>query len=206
MFNEFSEEARKIMVSAKEEMYSLKHPYVGSEHLLLAILKNDNDVSKKLKESKLTYDTFKNEIVNTIGIGSNPSKWFLYTPLLKRIIENAIIDSKENNNGIVTVEHLFIGLLEEGEGVAIRILLSMNIDIDELYQEFSYKIVNITKCKKSKNKGGICHGNKSNAKKSKKFIFIRFYSSSFNYRSNCCIFGLPINYSKKGASRTRKNI
>ena len=150
MFNEFSEEARKIMVSAKEEMYSLKHPYVGSEHLLLAILKNDNDVSKKLKESKLTYDTFKNEIVNTIGIGSNPSKWFLYTPLLKRIIENAIIDSKENNNGIVTVEHLFIGLLEEGEGVAIRILLSMNIDIDELYQEFSYKIVNITKCKKSK--------------------------------------------------------
>ena len=60
MFNEFSEEARKIMVSAKEEMYSLKHPYVGSEHLLLAILKNDNDVSKKLKESKLTYDTFKN--------------------------------------------------------------------------------------------------------------------------------------------------
>ena len=150
MFNEFSEEARKIMVSAKEEMYSLKHPYVGSEHLLLAILKNDNDVSKKLKESKLTYDTFKSEIVNTIGIGSNPSKWFLYTPLLKRIIENAIIDSKENNNGIVTVEHLFIGLLEEGEGVAIRILLSMNIDIDELYQEFSYKIVNITKCKKSK--------------------------------------------------------
>ena len=150
MFNEFCEEARKVMVSAKEEMYELKHPYVGSEHLLLAILKNENDVSKKLKEYKLTYESLKKEIINVIGIGTNPSKWFLYTPLLKRVIENSIIDSKENNNGIVTVEHLFLGILEEGEGVAIRILLGMNIDIDELYQDFAYKIVNTSKCKKNR--------------------------------------------------------
>ena len=150
MFNEFCEEARKVMVSAKEEMYELKHPYVGSEHLLLAILKNENDVSKKLKEYKLTYESLKKEIINVIGIGTNPSKWFLYTPLLKRVIENSIIDSKENNNGIVTVEHLFLGILEEGEGVAIRILLGMNIDIDELYQDFAYKIVNTSKCKQNR--------------------------------------------------------
>lgn len=150
MFSEFTEEARKIMVSAKEEMYALKHPYVGSEHLLLAILKNNNSVSKKLKEYKITYDIVKTEMINIIGVGTKESDWFLYTPLLKRIMENAIVDSKENNHGEVTVEHLFVGLLEEGEGVAIRVLLGMNIDLDELYQEFSYKLVNSTKNKKHK--------------------------------------------------------
>ena len=49
MYNNFTEEARKILVSAKEEMKNLKHPYVGSEHLLLAILKDDNEISEKLK-------------------------------------------------------------------------------------------------------------------------------------------------------------
>ena len=73
----------------------------------------------------------------------------LYTPLLKRIIETSIINSKENNNGDVTVEHLFQGLLEEGEGVAIRIMLGMNIDLDSLYNEFTTKLVS-TKKKKNK--------------------------------------------------------
>ena len=68
MFGEFTEEARKILVSAKEEMYELKHPYVGSEHLLLAILKDNNAVSKKLKEYNLTYDVLKKEMKNTIDI------------------------------------------------------------------------------------------------------------------------------------------
>lgn len=148
MFGNFTEEARKILVNAKQEMNELRHPYVGSEHLMLAILKDDNNVSKKLKQYQLDYDTFKNKIIETIGVGSKESEWFLYTPLLKRVMENAIIDSKENNNGDVTVEHLFSNLLEEGEGVAIRIMIGMNIDLDSLYHDFSYKIFN----KKKKNK------------------------------------------------------
>lgn len=150
MFGNFTEEARKILVNAKLEMFNLKHPYVGSEHLLLAILKSENNVSKKLKKYNLDYDKLKQEIINIIGMGSKESEWFLYTPLLKRIIENAIIDSKENNNGDVTIEHLFQSLLEEGEGVAIRIMLGMNIDIDSLYNEFTYKLSNNSKRKKSK--------------------------------------------------------
>ena len=109
MFGEFTEEARKILVSAKEEMYELKHPYVGSEHLLLAILKDNNAVSKKLKEYNLTYDVLKNEIISIIGTGSEYPEWFLYTPLLKRIIENAILDCKDDDS-IVTVDKLFISL------------------------------------------------------------------------------------------------
>ena len=149
MFGNFTEDARKILVDAKKEMYELKHPYVGSEHLMLSILKTDNSVSQKLKEYNLNYDTLREEIINVIGVGSKPSECFLYTPLLRRILENAIIDSKENNNGDVTIEHLFSSLLEEGEGVAIRIMMGMNIDIDSLYDEFSYRFVN-TKKKKNK--------------------------------------------------------
>jgi len=148
MFGNFQEEARKVLLLARGEMSMLKHPYVGSEHLLLAILKTKNNVSKKLKNYNLNYEIFKDKLVETVGMGSKESDWFLYTPLLKRVIESAILDSKENNNGEVTLEHLFSSLLEEGEGVAIRVILSLNIDIDALYQEFSYKIVN----KKRKNK------------------------------------------------------
>ncbi|MBE6149188.1 MAG: ATP-dependent Clp protease ATP-binding subunit [Firmicutes bacterium] len=140
MFNNFTEEARKILVKAKEEMSLLRHPYVGSEHLLLSILKNENNVSKRLKQYDITYEIFKEKIIEIIGIGSKQSEWFLYTPLLKRIMENAILDSKEINSD-VTVEILFSNLLEEGDGVAIRILLNLGIDLDKLYSEFNYKIL-----------------------------------------------------------------
>jgi len=148
MYNSFTEEARKILMRAKEEMKKLKHPYVGSEHLLLSILKDNNEISEKLKDYDLDYKRFKNELIDIVGVGSKESECFLYTPLLKRIMENAVYDSKENNNGNVTISHLFSSMLEEGEGIAIRILIGMDIDLDDLYQEFAYKLP----IKKSKNK------------------------------------------------------
>jgi ATP-dependent Clp protease ATP-binding subunit ClpC len=149
MFGKFDEDAQKILLLAKKEMNELKHPYVGSEHLLLAILKFDNSVSKRLKSLNIDYKTFKNKLVSIVGIGSKKSEWFLYTPLLKRVIENAVIDSRENNAGEVTCEHLFLALLEEGEGVAIRILFSMNVDIGKIHNSFSKKITGKKKQKKS---------------------------------------------------------
>ena len=140
MFGNFEEETRKVLIHAKEEMKALKHPYVGSEHLLLAILKDENDISDKLKSYHITYEAVREEIIKMIGTGSKESEWFLYTPLLKRVLEQAVVDSKENNQGVVTIEHLFSSLLEEGEGVALRILVGMDVDIDDLYQEFSYKL------------------------------------------------------------------
>lgn len=148
MFGNFEEEARKTLVVAKKEMQDLNHPYVSSEHLLLAILKSDNEITERLEEYDLTYEVFKKEIIKIIGKGSKPSEYFLYTPLLKRIIENASLDAKENNNGIVTINHLFSSLLEEGEGVAIRVLIGMDIDIDELYNDFSYRLTSKQSSKK----------------------------------------------------------
>ena len=148
MYSSFTEEARRILIGAKLEMKELKHPYVGSEHLLLSILKNDYDLSFKLKEYNLTYDSFKNEIIKIIGKGTKNSTCFLYTPLLKRVMENAIYDAKENNSGEVTTNHLFSSLLEEGEGVAIRILINLDIDLDTLYHDFAFKNTKIFKGKK----------------------------------------------------------
>ncbi len=149
MFSKFSEESQKVLLLAKKEMSSLKHPYVGSEHLLLAILSNkESDISQKLNEYGINYETFKNEVIKVIGKGTISNNWFLYTPLLKRIIENATIDCRENKDKEITVLHLFLSLLEEGDGVAIRILMGMNIDVDVLYEEFSSNFI----LKKSKNK------------------------------------------------------
>ena len=147
MFSKFDEEAQKVMVEAKREMQALKHPYVGSEHLMLAILKGNNDVSKKLKTFGIDYKKFKNEIINIIGEGSTESDWFLYTPLLKRTLESAVNDAKEVD-GVVTISNLFYSILEEGEGVAIRIMLGMNVDMDKIYSYFSRKMVKKSNSKK----------------------------------------------------------
>ena len=150
MFSKFSEEAQKSLLLAKTEMMKLNHPYVGSEHLLLAILSTNNSVSRSLKKYNITYEVFYNEILKIIGKGSKPTTWYLYTPLLKKIIENASFDSKEKKEKEVTLEQLFISLLEEGDGVAIRILIGMNIDIDLIYEDFSNKFI-VKKIKKDNN-------------------------------------------------------
>ena len=140
MISNFNDEAKEIMTKAKLEMLELKHPYIGTEHLVLAILHSNNDVSERLIKYNLTYNNFKKEILSIIGKGTKKSDFFLHTPLLKKVIENAIMDSKDNNNGIVTVNHLFSALLDVGEGIAIRIMISMNLDLDNIYDELSEKI------------------------------------------------------------------
>lgn len=150
MFGKFSEEAQKILIETKKEMLSLKHPYVGSEHLVLAILKDtDNEVTKLLKKYELDYQKFRDELVKIVGMGSKKSEWFLYTPLLKRVLENAIVSSKEKNEEVTSLS-LFSAVLEEGEGVAIRILLGMDIEVDKLYDEFVEIPVRDFKSKKRK--------------------------------------------------------
>jgi len=140
MISNFNEEAQEILIKAKLEMLELKHPYVGTEHLVLSILHTKNKLTEKLEKYNLTYNRFKKQIIDIIGKGSKKSEFFLYTPLLKKVIENAIMDSKDNNNGEVTVDHLFASLLDVGEGIAIRIFMGLNLDLDNMYDEFTSKI------------------------------------------------------------------
>lgn len=150
MFGNFSEEAQNILVKAKLEMLELKHPYIGTEHLVLSMLSNSKKIKEKLSSYHLDYEIFKKEIIKVLGIGEENNSLFLYTPLLKKVINSAILDSKDNNDGVVTTEHLFSSLLEEGEGVAIRIFLSMGIDINAMYAEFATSLVKKVKPKKNR--------------------------------------------------------
>ena len=145
MLGNFNEEAQFILLKSREEMLNLCHPYIGTEHLVLAILKNENNLSKKLTNYGLTYENFQKEIINIIGKGTKKSPFYLYTPLLRKIIDNAMLNAKDNNNGEVTTEHLFSSLLEEGEGIAIRIFIGMQLNLENMYEEFSYKLIKKTK-------------------------------------------------------------
>lgn len=150
MIGNFNEEAQKILMNAKQEMIELGHPYIGTEHLLLAILKSDTNISNRLFSYGLSYANFKEELCKTVGTTKRKVELFLYTPLLRKVIESSIIDSKENNDGEVTVEHLFFSMLEEGEGIAIRIIIGMGLDIETMYDDFSSSL--IKKSKKNKKK------------------------------------------------------
>ena len=150
MFSKFSEEAQKVLIYSKKEMKELKHSYVGSEHLFLALLKLDKEFSKKMKTLGLTYNSFKDKLIEFVGIGNSDNTWFLYTPLLKRIIETSLLICKESSSNEVTCEHLIYAMLEEGEGVAIRILNSFDIDINDVEKDYSYILNNKRKSNKKK--------------------------------------------------------
>ena len=141
MFTKFSEEAQKVLLNAKKEMQDLKHPYISSEHLFLSLLKINKDFKNKLKEYGVTYLNFKDKLIDVLGRGKEDNKYFIYTPLLKRIIENSILISKESSASEVTSLHLIYALFDEGEGVAIRILNSLGIDVDSIQEEYAQHII-----------------------------------------------------------------
>ena len=136
MFDKYSFTISKIFKFAEEEMKVLHHPYVGSEHLLLSLLKNSKDVKEIASKYNLTYDNFKKELMLVVGSSSKSSSYVLYTPLLKRVINLAMEDAKERKEELNS-KHLFLALLEEGEGIAIRLLYGMNINLDSIYDELN---------------------------------------------------------------------
>jgi len=135
MFQKFSENTKKIIKNAKLEMQKFASPFVGTEHIILSILNSNLDIKNKLNDYNINYDIFRNKLIEKVGIGSSTNSYFIYTPLLKRIIENSILFAKEENILEVTPEMLFLSILSEGEGVGIRILKDLNIDVDKLYLE-----------------------------------------------------------------------
>ena len=137
MFSKYDEEAKKVLVNMQKEMVSLKHPYIGSEHLLLSLLKYGNDeIVNRFKGVGVTYDSFRDELIKVVGVGKSSNEFYLYTPLLRNILESASMDSSDKGKDEIDSIDLFLALFEEGEGVAVRILLGMDVDVDSLYDDF----------------------------------------------------------------------
>lgn len=159
MFSKFDEDAKKVLDNMKKEMQELRHPYIGSEHLFLSILKfgNTSNVKKLLKY--VTYDKFKDELVKVVGTGNSNNSFYLYTPLLRGILEEVSVEL-DNSDSLVGVDDLLFALFDEGEGVAIRILLGMNIDVDELYDNLTSPSNSIKNTKLSIFTYGVCLNDK----------------------------------------------
>ena len=137
MLNKYSLEISKIFKYAEEEMFKLKHPYVGTEHLLLSLLKNDLKVKNIASKFNLDYDSFKSELIKIVGCSNKETSFVLYTPLLKRVINLAVEEALEKKEKLNTI-HLLKALLEEGDGIAIRLLYGMNINLDKMYDELNF--------------------------------------------------------------------
>lgn len=135
MKNNYSYEVSKILKVAEKEMMDLKHPYVGTEHLLLSLLKLDS-ISRVTSKYNLTYENFKRELIDIVGKASKKSEVILYTPLLKIVLNDASVIAN-NEHSEVTEFSLMNALLTSDDGIAIRILILMNIDIDALYNEIA---------------------------------------------------------------------
>ena len=140
MKSNFSDEVLDIIDCAKKEMMNLKHPYVGTEHLLLALLKCNSCIASSILDTYgVDYIKFREEIIKIIGIGSKKSNWYLFTPLLKSVLNNSFNYTRYCKN---SVDCLFYSLINGGDGVAIRLLLGMNIkfcDIRKQLNVFEYK-------------------------------------------------------------------
>lgn len=142
MFQKFDEEARKVLMCAKKEMKELKHDYIGTEHVVLAMLNNSDCI---LNKYGVNYNNFRNKLIDIVGIGSESNDLYLYTPLLKRIIENVVNESRESGS-VIDSSNILSSIIAEGDGVAIRILIELGVDIDKLYNE----VVKSTSKKKKK--------------------------------------------------------
>jgi len=139
MFDKFSERSAEVFVNAQEEAKELGHSYVGTEHILLAILKL-NDVSLKaiLENHGINYSRIRNEIISIVGMGM---RGFIMspqmTPRAKRVTELAYEEAKRLGEEKIEPEHLLLGILREGEGIAVHILKKIGVDLQQLRRELA---------------------------------------------------------------------
>lgn len=136
MYNNYNLETSRIFKDAEKIMISLNHGYVGTEHLFLSMLKNSEEIRNLLEKYQIEYDGFLEELLLVVNSETCKKVACIYTPLLKKVIKNAEMHAK---NSYITPLMLLESLLEEGEGIAIRILISMGLDIDKLYDELKLK-------------------------------------------------------------------
>ncbi len=129
----FNSTVCNILKVAEKEMLDCRHPYVGTEHLLLSLLKNSN-ISNICYKFKLTYSNFKRELIKTIGKASKKSEVILYTPLLKIVIDKAFNKAYDDHKDMDEF-YLLSALLSEQDGIALRIVDNMGVDIDALNKE-----------------------------------------------------------------------
>lgn len=142
MTYKFTNRAKKAIEIANEAAIELGHNYIGTEHVLYGLVKEGNGVaSKVLNNQEVTPDNILDKMVELIGQEEPIVETLGFTPRTKRVFENAFIEARKLGYNYIGTEHLLIGILREGDCIAARILLELNVNIPRLYNEI-VKVIN----------------------------------------------------------------
>ena len=144
MYYKFTARAEKALELAQELAMELGHDYIGSEHILYGLAEEGTGVASKVLENQnVNSEHIKQEIEEILGTEEpiDDPEVVGFTPRSKKVIENAFIEARRGNSENIGTEHILIGILREGDSVAARILLDLNINPQVLYNDI-IKIVN----------------------------------------------------------------
>ncbi|MFZ5645656.1 MAG: ATP-dependent Clp protease ATP-binding subunit [Bacillota bacterium] len=136
MFNRFTERAHRVLFLAQEEAMRLGHPYVGTEHILLGLIREGQGVAAKaLGHMGIEADNVRSAIEQAVGKGQgNPGQEIILTPRGKRILELSVDEARRVGHNYVGTEHILLGLIREGEGIASQVLQGMGANLDRVRQ------------------------------------------------------------------------
>lgn len=134
MFERFTERARQVVVLAQEEASELKHNYIGTEHILLGLLREQEGVAARVLESLgITVERVRAQVVRIVGCGEEVTSGQIpFTPRAKKILELALRESRSLGHSYVGTEHILLGVVRENEGVAARVLLDFEADSEKI--------------------------------------------------------------------------
>ncbi|MDD7464675.1 MAG: ATP-dependent Clp protease ATP-binding subunit [Actinomycetaceae bacterium] len=137
MFERFTDRARRVIVLAQEEARGLKHNYLGTEHILLGLIKEGEGVAAKALEAlSITFDGVREQVVEIIGEGQeHPSGHIPFTPRAKKVLEYAMREGLQLGHSYIGTEHLLLGLCREQEGVAAQVLVKLGADLPQVRQQ-----------------------------------------------------------------------
>ena len=142
MTYKFTNRANKAIEIANDIALELGHSYIGTEHILYGLAKEGNGIASKVLENQnVTADDILNKIEQLIGSDEPIENIVDFTPRTKRVVESAFIEARKLGYNFIGTEHLLIGILREGDCVAIKILLDLNVNIPKLYNEI-VKVIN----------------------------------------------------------------
>jgi ATP-dependent Clp protease ATP-binding subunit ClpA len=137
VFERFTERARQVVVLAQEEARGLKHNYIGTEHLLLGLLREQEGLAARVLESlDITVERVRAEVERIIGPGEELTEGQVpFTPRAKKVLELALRECKSLGHNYIGTEHILLGLARENEGVAARILVDFDADSEKIRNE-----------------------------------------------------------------------
>ncbi|MFC0297831.1 ATP-dependent protease ATP-binding subunit ClpC [Geobacillus jurassicus] len=136
MFGRFTERAQKVLALAQEEAIRLGHNNIGTEHILLGLIREGEGIAAKaLMALGLGPDKIQKEVESLIGRGSEVSHTIHYTPRAKKVIELSMDEARKLGHSYVGTEHILLGLIREGEGVAARVLNNLGVSLNKARQQ-----------------------------------------------------------------------